>query len=131
VGRLAAVAALRVKPVDGHDRPPPAAPGGAVVVAAVGQIVGARGPQEGAEPAPRLIEPCQVAAPQQVGEEALDQVLGLVGRVAAAAGKGVEGEPVVAAEPLQRGAGRGVSRVAGAGDAAPAGRREAGRRRVL
>ena len=70
------------------------------------------------------------AALQQPGEVVLGQVQGLVGVVPLAADEGVERIPVGAAELGQRLAGLGRDRVAGRDDPAPAGRREAGRRRV-
>jgi hypothetical protein len=57
------------------------------------------------------------------GQEGLGEVLGLVGRSASAAGKGVEGAPIGRAEMFEGGAGLGLVAVLGApregGDEAP------------
>jgi hypothetical protein len=66
VGRLAAVATLGAETVEGDDRPAAAALLGPVVVATIGQVVGAGGPQEGAEAALGAVQARQVAPLQQV-----------------------------------------------------------------
>ena len=126
MGRLSPVAVLGVEAVDRYDGSLSAALRGPVVIAAIGQVVLAGGPQEGAEPALRAIEIRQITPLQQVGEEALDDILGLMRRTAAATDEGVEGEPVIAAQFLKRSASRGIRWPAYACDAAPLGRRETG-----
>ena len=101
VGRLAIVAALGVEPVDRYDRDAAAAFGGPIVVATIGQVVLAGRPEERAEPALRLVQARQVAAFEKVGEEALDDILGLIRRTTMTPDKGVEREPVIAAQLLQ------------------------------
>jgi hypothetical protein len=89
VVRLAIVAALGLEPVDGNDRDSSTTFGGPIVVAAIGQVVLAGRAQEGAEPAFRLVHACHIASLNQVGEESLDEILGLVGRESITTDKGI------------------------------------------
>jgi hypothetical protein len=74
-----AVTALGVKKID-HDMPPAAASlEGPIVLAAVGQVVAAAGPEEGTEPASLPVGGSQVPPLDQIGEEALNEVAGVVG----------------------------------------------------
>ena len=74
-----------------------------------GQVVSAAGHQERAEPSPLRLQAAEVVALQQAGEEPLDQVLRGLGVVPLAPDEGIQGIPVVAAEPFQRRAGLGAA----------------------
>jgi hypothetical protein len=78
VRRLMAVAALGVETVDWYDGSTLAAFRGSIMIAAIGQVVLACGPEERAKPTLRPIDVCQITSLQEVGEEALDEILGLV-----------------------------------------------------
>ena len=116
---LAAVAPLGIELVDGHEFPSPPTAGGAIVVAAVGPVMQERGAEKRAKSAPALVEARQRAALEQVGEEALDKVVGFVRRMSLVAAKGVEREPIVAAEIRERFAGARRIDVASGENATP------------
>ena len=126
VARLAAETRLRRQSVDRDRDPAAAAFDGPLPVVVPGQVVRAAGHQERAKPSPLRLQPAEVVAFQQFGEEALDQVLRRLRVVALAPDEGIEGIPVVAAESFQRRAGLGCGGVARLEDPAPAGRRESG-----
>ena len=126
VARLAAETRFRHQGVDRDHGPAAAAFDGPLPVVVPGQVVGAAGHQERAKPSPLRLQPAEVVAFQQLGEEALDEVLRGLGVVPLAPDEGIEGIPVVAAKSFQRRAGLGRIGVAGREDPAPAGRRESG-----
>jgi hypothetical protein len=97
---------------------------GPIMIAAIGQVMLAGGTEKGAKTALRSLYRRKVASFKQVGEEALNDVLGIGGRGAPAADKCVERKPVVAAEIFKRRPSTGVSRVVGLHDAAPMGGRK-------
>ena len=72
-----------------------------VLAPLAGEEVLHRREQERAEPAPARVGRAQVAFLEKLGEERLGQVASLVGTVAAAAGIGVEGVPVLGAQCRQ------------------------------
>ena len=102
VARLAAEPRFRYEGIDRDRDSPPAAPGGSLPLVVPGQVMGAAGHQERAEPAPIRVQAAEVVALQQAGEQPLDQVLRRLRVVPLAADEGIERMPVVAAEPLER-----------------------------
>ncbi len=93
--------------VEGEEGVGSAALLGAGVVALVADEMSEGGEKEGAELAFGGAEGGEIAAGEQIGEEALGEVFGLVGGVAAAAEVGVEREPVDAQEIVEGAAGAG------------------------
>ena len=124
VGRLDEVAALGVAGVDRHRRPVAAPLLGPVAVAAAGQEEAAVGAEEGAEAARAAVGGGEDGLLQQPGEVLLGQVEGVGLAVTQAPDQRIDRVPVRRAQLAER-RGRRPRRVARAGDAAPAGRREA------
>ena len=85
------------------------------------EVVLERCQQEGPEPTACGVSGPEEAAGQPVGEEALGEVLGLLGGTPLPPGEGIEGVPVRPAEFRQRHAGLRVGRVAQGQDVLPAG----------
>jgi len=77
--------------------------------------------EEGAEAAFAGVGGVEPVMFEEAGEEFLGEVLGVVGGTAAAAGVGVEGVPVAAADGLEGGGGAGGLALGGGEDHRPAG----------
>jgi hypothetical protein len=124
IGKISRQANLCFDLVNPDRRPAATTNRGTVAVARVRKVVSACGAQEGSKSPAMRIGNRQVAALDQICQETLHQVGGIMLSDAAPAHEGVEGIPVVAAEPLERVTGRWIRGVAGMNDTAPACRRE-------
>ena len=76
---------------------------GLVALTLMRQEVGAGRPQKRSEAAARGVRAGQVAPFEQIGEEPLNEVAGIVGAKPPPAHERVQGIPVIAAEPLEGG----------------------------
>lgn len=86
---------------------------GTIVIALVGHEIAKRGEEKAAKATSVWLEPGEIIALKQRGEEALNGVFGFVARRTATAKPGVEGRPVKRAEFFEGDArGDGISRVA-------------------
>ena len=87
----------------------------------VGEEVFQGGEEEGAEAAAGAVGVADVVLFEELAEEGLGEVLGVVVVVALAAGEGVEGKPVGLAEVGEGGVGSGADEIAGGEDEGPLG----------
>ncbi len=126
VGGLEEVAALPVGEVEREDGPASAPLQGPRLLPLLRGEVAERGDEEGPEAAPLPVGLGEDVLLEELREEALHEVAGVVGRRPPAPLEGVERVPVAGAEGLQRGPPLRVRPGPGGHDDGPARRREAG-----
>jgi hypothetical protein len=88
------IAALSVASVDGEDGATAAALLRSLPITLIGEEVGARSPQVGAKPPPARVDCRQATFLQEVNEELLGQILGLMGLMPPMTDEGVDGKPI-------------------------------------